>query len=44
MAGKGDKPRKKDQKKYRESWDRIFKKPADRKSPTSKQEAMGEAK
>tara|TARA_R100000664_G_scaffold34016_1_gene53445 strand:+ start:12526 stop:12660 length:135 start_codon:yes stop_codon:yes gene_type:complete len=44
MAGKGDKPRKKDQKKYRKNWNRIFKKPADKKSPINKQETMGEAK
>ena len=44
MAGKGDKPRAKDGKKYRQGWDRIFKKSADKKSPISKQKAKDGAK
>ena len=40
MAGKGDKPRAKDGRKYRDSWDRIFSKSADQREPlTSKQKA-----
>jgi hypothetical protein len=44
MAGKGDKPRAKDGKKYRDSWDRIFRKSADKKTPISKQKTIRGAK